>query len=98
VLAAPVSEECSDRQLLDRFAQERDESAFACLVRRHGALVLGVSRRVLQHDQDAEDVFQASFLILARKVASRRWQPSIAGWLYCVAHRLAVHSRARIVR
>jgi RNA polymerase sigma factor (sigma-70 family) len=98
VLAAPVSEEWSDRQLLNRFARERDESAFACLVRRHGALVLGVSRRVLQHDQDAEDVFQASFLILARKAASRRWQPSIAGWLYCVAHRLAVRTRARTVR
>jgi RNA polymerase sigma factor (sigma-70 family) len=93
-----MSDEWSDRQLLDRFARERDESAFACLVRRHGALVLGLSRRVLQHDQDAEDVFQASFLILARKAASRRWQPSIAGWLYCVAYRLAVRARARIVR
>jgi RNA polymerase sigma factor (sigma-70 family) len=98
VLTGPLSEEWSDRQLLERFARERDESAFACLVRRHGALVLGVSRRVLQHDQDAEDVFQASFLILARKAASRRWLPSIAGWLYCVAYRLAVRARARMVR
>jgi RNA polymerase sigma factor (sigma-70 family) len=98
VLTAPVSEEWSDRQLLDRFAREHDELAFAGLVRRHGALVLGVSRRVLQHEQDAEDVFQASFLILARKAASKGWQPSIAGWLYCVSYRLAVRSRARISR
>jgi RNA polymerase sigma factor (sigma-70 family) len=98
VLSPPATEEWCDRQLLDRYARMRDESAFACLVRRHGALVLGVSRRVLQHDQDAEDVFQASFLILARKAASRRWQPSLAGWLYRVAYRLAVRARTRIVR
>jgi RNA polymerase sigma factor (sigma-70 family) len=98
VLSDPASDDGSDRQLLGRFARERDEAAFEGLVRRHGALVLGVSRRVLQHDQDAEDVFQASFLILARKAACRRWQPSIAGWLYCVAYRLAVRARARIVR
>jgi RNA polymerase sigma factor (sigma-70 family) len=98
VLSTPATDQWSDQQLLDRFARERDESAFACLVRRHGALVLGVSRRVLQQDQDAEDVLQASFLILARKAASRRWQPSIAGWLYCVAYRLATRARTRIVR
>src|SRR5262245_15284 len=98
MLSAPASDEWSDRQLLDRFARERDESAFACLVRRHGALVLGVSRRVLRHDQEAEEVFQASFLILAHKAASRRWQHSIAGWLYCVAYRLAVRARVRIAR
>jgi RNA polymerase sigma factor (sigma-70 family) len=98
LLSPPAPEEWNDRQLLDHFARERDEAAFACLVRRHGALVLGVSRRVLQQEQDAEDVFQASFLILARKAASRRWQPSIAGWLYCVAYRLAVRARTRIVR
>src|SRR5438094_177589 len=75
-----------------------DEAAFASLVRRHGALVLGLSRRVLHHDQDAEDVFQATFLLLARKAGSCRWRTSIAGWLYCVAYRLATRTRTRIVR
>lgn len=57
----------TDRQLLEEFTRSRSEDAFALLVRRHGALVLGLCGRVLQHEQDAEDVFQATFLILARK-------------------------------
>jgi RNA polymerase sigma factor (sigma-70 family) len=99
VLAVPTTTgEWTDCQLLARYASQRDEAAFASLVRRHGSLVLGVGRRVLHHDQDAEDVFQATFIVLARKAASSRWRNSIAGWLYRVAYRLAMRSRAKRVR
>jgi RNA polymerase sigma factor (sigma-70 family) len=97
-IAPPGAGEWTDRQLVERFASQRDEDAFASLVRRHGPLVLGVGRRVLQHDQDAEDVFQATFLLLARHAASHRWQSSIAGWLYCVAYRLALRVAEQSVR
>jgi RNA polymerase sigma factor (sigma-70 family) len=95
LLGVPTAAEPTDRQLLERFAARHDEEAFATLVRRHGPLVLGVGRRVLGREQDAEDVLQATFLVLARKAASPRWQESVAGWLYLVARRLAAESRAR---
>jgi DNA-directed RNA polymerase specialized sigma24 family protein len=68
----------TDRQLLDRFAAQGDEAAFAALVQRHGPLVWGVCWRALHHTQDAEDVFQATFLVLARKAASVRWRESMS--------------------
>ena len=98
IVGAPDAGELSDRQLLERFTSKRDESAFATLVRRHGELVLGVSRRILKHNQDAEDVFQATFLVLARKAASVRWHESVGNWLYEVAQRLALESRTDINR
>src|SRR5690348_8495590 len=64
----------SDRQLLLRYARHRDELSFAALVRRHAALVMGVCCRLLTCTQDAEDVFQATFFVLARKAPSLRWR------------------------
>jgi RNA polymerase sigma factor (sigma-70 family) len=85
----------TDRQLLHEFARQRDEGAFALLVRRHGAMVLGACRRVLRHRQDAEDAFQAAFLVLARKAGSSGWGDSVGGWLFRVAYHLALKARRR---
>src|SRR5258708_4327242 len=85
-----------DGQLLARFAAGQDEAAFAALVRRHGPMVLGVCRRVLRHAEDAEDVFQATFLILARKASSVLKREAIGSWLYRVAYRAA--QEARVMR
>jgi RNA polymerase sigma factor (sigma-70 family) len=87
----------TDRQLLERFAAQRDEAAFALLVRRHGPMVLGLCRRLLGHEQDAEDAFQAVFLILARKAGSIR-QADVGGFLYRVAYHLAVRARGEAVK
>src|SRR2546423_10184395 len=87
-----------DGQLLERFVQHRDETAFAALVARHGPLVLGVCRRVLRHQQDTEDAFQATFVVLARKARSICKQTSLASWLYKVAYRIALRARAANVR
>jgi RNA polymerase sigma factor (sigma-70 family) len=83
--------------LLDRFAGG-DQGAFAALFRRHAGMVLGVCRRVLAGEQDAEDACQATFLLLARKVGSARWQPSVANWLYLTARRVARNARVTAER
>src|SRR5437763_421089 len=87
-----------DRQLLERFAAARDEGAFAALVRRHGPLVWGVCWRALRHVQDAEDCFQATLLVLARRAGSVHWRDSVANWLYEVAVRVSAEARARNAR
>jgi RNA polymerase sigma factor (sigma-70 family) len=87
-----------DRQLLEKFARQHDEAAFATLLRRHGPLVLGVCRRMLGQEQDVEDVFQATFLVLARKAAAIRKGEAVASWLYSVATRLARRARADAAR
>ena len=88
----------TDRQLLERFLRQREEAAFAALVRRHGGLVLSACRRVLSDEADVEDAFQATFLVLLRKAKTVRWQASIGNWLFGVAHRVAVQARANALR
>src|SRR5262249_22314422 len=90
----------SDAQLLERCAAGHEESAFAALLARHGRLVWGVCRHLLVGDQDAEDAFQATFLVLARRAGSIRKPDAVASWLYGVAHRVAWKARkmARIRR
>jgi RNA polymerase sigma factor (sigma-70 family) len=85
--------ELTDRDLLQRFADREDQTAFAALFRRHAALVLGVCRRALPNVQDAEDACQATFLLLAQKAHTVRWQPSVANWLYTTARRVAHNAR-----
>jgi RNA polymerase sigma factor (sigma-70 family) len=88
----------TDAQLLERFAKQRDEAAFEVLVWRHGTLVLNVAGRLLRHAADAEDVFQATFLTLARKAAAIRRGTSVGSWLYKVAYRLALRARRTAAR
>jgi RNA polymerase sigma-70 factor (ECF subfamily) len=93
-LAASGADAATDRHLLERFALERDEASFARLVRRHGGMVLGVCRRVLGDAHAAEDVFQATFLVLAHKAAGVRWRESVGGWLHTIALRLALKAKS----
>ena len=97
-LAPPGAEALTDAQLLARFLAGRDEAAFAVLVRRHGPTVLGVCRRVLCHAEDAEDAFQAAFLVLARKAGSVLKREALGSWLYMVACRTAQRARASRAR
>src|SRR5262245_37915772 len=83
MLGAHRVRELSDAQLLERFVTHREEDAFTVLLRRHGPLVLGVCRRVLRREQDAEDAFQATFLTLARRAGSIRRADAVGSWLYC---------------
>src|SRR5262245_37888134 len=82
----------TDSELLGSFIDRRDETALAVLVRRHGAMVWGVCRRLLSH-HDAEDAFQATFLVLVRKAASVTPRALVGNWLYGVAHQSALHAR-----
>ncbi|HLJ97823.1 MAG TPA: RNA polymerase sigma factor [Gemmataceae bacterium] len=96
--AAECAVEMADRELLHRFVTRRDEAAYAVLVRRHGPMVLRLCLRVLQHEQDAEDAFQATFLVLSRKAASLLPVESLGGWLYSVAYRIAQKARINAAR
>jgi RNA polymerase sigma factor (sigma-70 family) len=84
----------TDAELLERYVTGRDEAAFAALVRRHGPMVLGVCRRVLRHEADAEDAFQATFLVLVRKAHTVVPRGLVSNWLYGVAHNTARKAKA----
>jgi RNA polymerase sigma factor (sigma-70 family) len=83
---------------VERFVRHRDEGAFAALMDRHGSMVLGVCRRVLRDPHDADDVFQATFLVLIRKATSLRRPELLGNWLYGVAYRTALRARAGAAR
>ena len=83
----------TDAQLLEDYIRRRDVAAFAALVRRHGPMVWGVCRRLLGH-HDAEDAFQAAFLVLVRKAASVQPRQMVGNWLYGVARQTALKARA----
>jgi DNA-directed RNA polymerase specialized sigma24 family protein len=83
----------TDGGLVRRFAEARDEWAFAKLVERRGALVAGVCARMMQNHADAEDAFQAVFLVLARRAKAVRRNASLAGWLHNVAVRVCLNER-----
>src|SRR5271165_4048492 len=95
LVGSPEAGDTLDCQLLARFAQDHDEAAFTALVRRHGPMVLGVSRRILGDASTADDVFQATFLVLVRKAATLQLRGSLAGWLYTVASRIAFKAKKR---
>jgi RNA polymerase sigma-70 factor (ECF subfamily) len=88
----------SDGQLLDAYIRGREEAAFTALVRRHGPMVWGVCRRVLGDEGDAEDAFQAAFLVLVRKAASIAPREMVANFLYGVARQTAVKAKAMAVK
>jgi RNA polymerase sigma factor (sigma-70 family) len=93
-LVGAPSTQSTDRVLIERFTLGGDEDAFALLVSRHGPMVFRVCRYVLGNATDAEDAFQATFLVLARKAPALTWHESVAGWLHAVASRVALKSRA----
>src|SRR5947209_19175328 len=88
----------TDGQLLEDYINRRDEAALAALVRRHGPMVWGVCHRVLRNYHDAEDAFQATFLVFVRKAASIASKELLANWLYGVAQQTALKARATAAR
>src|SRR5262249_12554452 len=95
---AQTTADLSDREVLGRFAAPRDENAFKVLLARHGPLVWRACQRGLAQTADAEDVFQATFLVLARRAGALKSPETVGPWLYGVAHRLAQETRRKRLR
>jgi RNA polymerase sigma factor (sigma-70 family) len=93
-LSAALATAQPDAELVEEFVQRRDTTAFATLLKRHGPMVMRLCRRILPSEHEAEDVFQATFLVLARQAASLRKADSVGPWLYGVAYRIALKSRS----
>ncbi|GIW79398.1 MAG: hypothetical protein KatS3mg105_1205 [Gemmatales bacterium] len=91
----PASDEATDRALLEEFVANRNQASFEALVKRHGPMVLGVCRRILGDSHQVEDVFQAVFIVLARKASTLRRSGTLAGWLYTVAVNAARKAKKR---
>ncbi len=98
VAAAQSAAERTDGKLLEEFAAHGDETAFAALLRRHGSMVLGVCRSILHDRHDAEDAFQATFLVLVRRAGAIGKRDSVGSWLHGVAYRLAMRARSAAAR
>jgi RNA polymerase sigma factor (sigma-70 family) len=97
IVSQPPGKEPTDRELLDHFVQHRDADAFAVLLHRHAPMVLGVCRRLLRDTHAAEDAFQATFLVLARRAGTISWRDAVGDWLYQVASRTAHKAAAAAV-
>ena len=98
LLADCVQEGMTDGELLNRFLNIGDDDALTALVRRHGPMVWGVCRRLLRSHHDAEDAFQATFLVLVQKAATLPNRETVGNWLYGVAHQTAVRMRAIVAK
>src|SRR5207247_1932493 len=88
----------TDAELLQGYVRRHDDTAFESMLRRYSGLVWGVCRRTLGHEQDAEDVFQATFLVLARQAAQIRKPESLASWLHGTALRMAQRAKRAMAR
>src|SRR5437016_13611855 len=97
-MAAETLGELTDRQLLERLLAAKDEAVFEALVRRHGPMVYRVCWRVLQQTEDCEDAFQATFLLLAKKLSTVKKRGSLASWLHGVARRVALAAKKQAGR
>ena len=98
ILATCGRDGMTDGELLTRFLSGRDAAALAALVRGHGPMVWGVCRRLLRSHHDAEDAFQATFLVLVQKAATLPDRETVGNWLYGVAHQTAVRMRAMVAK
>src|SRR5579862_4690241 len=98
IIGNQVDNEQTDGQLLERYAIHREQAAFTALVRRHGPMVFGLCRRVLRDHHEAEDAFQATFLVLVRKAASLDRRRPLGNWLYTIAYHAALKTRSGVAR